>query len=83
MKVEVRLFAYFDRYLPSGGEGKRAVLDLPESARASTVIQRLGIPEDEGDYTPYVLLVNGVQAHPCVRLSEGDVVSIFPPLAGG
>jgi molybdopterin converting factor small subunit len=83
MKIEVRLFAYFDRYLPSGAEGKRAIIDLPESVKVETVVKQLGIPEDEGDYMPYVLLVNGIQAHSHVRLKEGDIVSIFPPLAGG
>ena len=83
MKVEVRLFAYFDRYLPLGAEGKRAILDLPESAKAETVVKQLGIPEDEGDYMPYVLLVNGVQTRSHVRLNDGDIISIFPPLAGG
>jgi hypothetical protein len=29
------------------------------------------------------LLVNGAEADPGQRLSPGDVIDIFPPLAGG
>lgn len=43
------------------------------------VTRRLGIPGD----LARVVLVNGRDAAPGDRLSPGDIVTIFPPLAGG
>lgn len=43
------------------------------------VTLRLGIPGD----LARVALVNGRDVEPGDRLAPGDVVTIFPPLAGG
>jgi molybdopterin converting factor small subunit len=85
MKIEVRLFAYFDKYLPPGSRGRQATVELPEPADVRTLVKRLGIAEEdmEGDYMPYVVIING-QHTPCdAALHEGDCVSLFPPLPGG
>lgn len=55
------------------------MLDLPEESTVDDVTRRLGIP---GDLTR-VVLVNGRDAAPDARLAPGDVLTIFPPLAGG
>ena len=85
MKVEVRMFAYFDKYLPPGAKGRKAVVELPESANVQTLVRHLGIPEEEmeGDYMPYVVILNGEHTLHDAPLSEGDQVSLFPPLPGG
>ena len=79
MKVEVRLFAYLDKYLPSNARGKRATLELSNSTRADTIIKQLGIPEELAS----IVLVNGIHSSSETELKEGDVVSFFPPIAGG
>jgi molybdopterin converting factor small subunit len=43
------------------------------------VVQRLGIPFE----LERVTLVNGGNATPERTLQAGDVVTVFPPLAGG
>lgn len=85
MKVEVRLFAYFDKYLPPGAQGRRAVVDLPEPASVETLVRQLGIAEEdmEGDYMPYVVIINGEHMACDAGLRDGDQVSLFPPLPGG
>ena len=85
MKVEVRLFAYFDKYLPSGARGRTASVDLPEQASVETLVKHLGIAEEdmEGDYMPYVVIINGEHTACDAPLREGDLVSLFPPLPGG
>lgn len=79
MRIEVRLFATLADYLPAAGRGEGAALELPDGATLGDVVRRLGIPDD----VPRLMLVNGMDAAPDHRLESGDVVAIFPPLAGG
>ena len=43
------------------------------------LLRRLRIPEE----TSRILLVNGHDADPTVRLNPDDVVAVLPPLVGG
>ncbi|MBI4012847.1 MAG: MoaD/ThiS family protein [Candidatus Rokubacteria bacterium] len=79
MKVEVRLFATLAQYLPPNSKGNTASVDLPEEITVEALVARLGLSDD----LPTVTLVNGLDATPGQRLSDGDVVSLFPPLSGG
>lgn len=79
MTVEVRLFATLTQFLPSGSKAGMAVLDLPEGATIADLTHRLGIPPG----LDRVLLLNGTNVEVDARLRGGDVVDIFPPLAGG
>ena len=79
MRVEVRLFATLERFLPSGSRDGVAVLDVPEGSSAADVARRLGIPAG----FDRVLLVNGREAEPERTLAPGDVLDLYPPLAGG
>jgi molybdopterin converting factor small subunit len=77
--VEVRLFATLAPYLPPGSKDGLARVDVPDGATIAEVIRVLGIPSG----LDRVLLLNGVEAEPEHPLSAGDVIDIFPPLAGG
>jgi Mut7-C ubiquitin len=79
VRVEVHLFATLERFLPPGSRRGVAILDVPEGSTASDVTARLGIPPGFDS----VLLVNGREAAPNGRLAQGDVLDIYPPLAGG
>ena len=79
MKVEVQLFATLAAYLPPDGREGAATLDVPDRSTVHDVIQRLGLPTD----LERVTLVNGGDAPPDRSLSSGDVLALFPPLAGG
>jgi len=52
---------------------------LPEGAVASLVPDRLGIPHDEAG----IVAVNGKAVKPEYRLSDGDIVRIFPAVIAG
>jgi sulfur-carrier protein len=78
VRVEVRLFATLAGFLPPERRGTGA-LDLPDGSSVGDVVARLGIPEA----MPHMVLVNGEDARPDRRLTEGDVLDLFPPLAGG
>ena len=79
MKVEVKLYANFREYLPRGSEKYSCTLELEEGTTIAQVLARLKIPES----LPMVPLVNGIHHKVEEPLQPGDVVSIFPPVAGG
>jgi sulfur-carrier protein len=79
MKVEVSLYGTLVQYLPKGAQGRTAIMDCPDGATVGQVIGRLGIPKPH----PAMLLVNGIHTDPDTQLQEGDLLALFPPLAGG
>ena len=77
MRVHVKVFAGLRNFAP---EGKSPFdLDLEPGATVGDLLERLGIPQEK----PKILLVNGRHASLDRELSEGDEVSLFPPVAGG
>ncbi|MEW6754347.1 MAG: MoaD/ThiS family protein [Candidatus Latescibacterota bacterium] len=79
VQVEVRLFAFLARYLPPGADGRRALLSVPVGTTVQQVLEQLGIPRGYSK----LLLVGGLQEKPDTVLRDGDVLSVFPPVAGG
>jgi len=77
--VQVQLTATLRVYLPAGASGDSVVLEVPDGATVDQVVHSLRIPPDLERLT----VVNGRDAVADQRLSEGDVLSLFPPLAGG
>ncbi len=84
MKVQVRLFAQLRDRLPQAPRG-RGDLELEEGASVASLLEGLGIPNRVAS----MILVNGEQIgkrpeqRAARRLASGDVVAIFPALAGG
>ncbi len=78
INIEVRLFAYLRRYLPLHADGRRVRLatTVPD---VRAVAAELGIPSS----VVGVIMLNGRHADPDARLHDGDVLSFFPPIAGG
>ena len=79
MRVEVALFATLAAYLPAAGGGDSVTLELPDGTTVGQVVESLEIPAD----LDCLRVVNGRDAPPEQVLSDGDVLSVFPPLAGG
>jgi molybdopterin converting factor small subunit len=80
--VQLRLFGEFREYLPEGAVGGRTSIELPEGATVFTLVDQLGLPY-EAEEGVLVAAVNDEVADLKALLKEGDVVSMFPPLAGG
>lgn len=74
MAVEVRLFATF-----RNGRFKTKELDLPADCTVKAVLKNVEIPADEVG----VLMVNGMSVGFDQKLSDNDVVAIFPAIGGG
>jgi sulfur-carrier protein len=79
MEIEVKLFATLRDYLPKGSSRFSCKLEIESQTRIQDVMSRLKIPDD----LPKIILVNGVHGKKDQILKEGDVLSIFPPVAGG
>lgn len=74
MNIEVRLFAYFRE-----NRGKKQFLELEDGATLKTVLDLLEIPENDVS----ILLLNGIDGPSTRKLSENDVIALFPPVGGG
>ena len=77
MNVQLKFFAGLRNLLP-GGEGPHYV-ELPEGATVGDALDSLKVPPE----APHILLVNAVHAERDQVLNDGDLLSAFPPVAGG
>ena len=83
MHVTVKLYATLSDYLPSGSKNNRVELDVADAVSVQEVLQRFALPPK----LTHLVLVNGVFIPPDQRLTtplqEGDVLAVWPPIAGG
>jgi len=79
VRVEVQLFATLVSFLPPDSRDGVAVLQVSDDSTVRDVVRGLGIPAD----LERVTLVNGHDSHPDDPLHPDDVLTVFPPLAGG
>jgi molybdopterin converting factor small subunit len=79
MEIEVKLFATLRDYLPKGSSRFSCKMEIDGRTQVQDILSHLKIPEE----IPKILLVNGIHAKKDQTLKEGDVLSIFPPVAGG
>ena len=79
MRIEIQLFATLSEYRPGGASGEGVTVEVPEGTTVQELVQALKIPPD----VECLRVVNGCDASSDQRLVEGDVLSLFPPLAGG
>ena len=84
MRIALRLFASLTERLPPEARARHRVeLDVAEGATVLDVIRRQGIPEA---LCAIVLIDGAWVARPdraTRALSEGQVLAIWPPVAGG
>lgn len=81
MTIRVRLYSILKKYLPANAAGNACTVVLKEGATVLDVVRSLDIPVT----MPKILLVNGLQASLDGKepLTDGDTVTLFPPMAGG
>jgi molybdopterin converting factor small subunit len=80
MQVELRLLAGMKRYLREEDRGRDfSRLDVADGATCAGLMELTGIDK----VRTLVVLVNGRHAEPDRKLAQGDVISVFPPVAGG
>jgi sulfur carrier protein len=54
-------------------------MQIDGQTRIQDILLRLNIPDE----IPKIILVNGIHGKKDQILKDGDVVSVFPPVAGG
>ena len=84
MKITFKLFATLTDYLPVTARRSNIVeLEVAPDAPISQIIKPFGLPPR----LVHLVLVNGHYIPPEQRLThtlkEGDVLAIWPPIAGG
>ena len=79
MKAEIRLFANFRDFLPPGSGSSSFTTSFEGQKTVKEIIEELRLPDD----IPRIVVVNGLHTEADHVLQDGDVVSLFPPLAGG
>lgn len=79
MRIEVKLFANFREFLPPGAVGYSVFLEVEVGTTIGQILEILRIPEA----IPMLILVNGIHRKFEDAVLPGDVLSIFPPVAGG
>ena len=84
MKITFKLFASLTDYLPDQARSGNIIeLDIEPGTTISQLIEPFGLPPK----LVHLVLVNGAYIEPGKRLthtlSEGDVLAIWPPIAGG
>ena len=79
MKVEVRLFANLAKLLPPGSQKKRTTVTVKKGTTVDELLEKLNIPPKITN----IIMINGVHQKREAELNEDDVVSVFPPIAGG
>jgi sulfur carrier protein ThiS len=84
MHITFKLFATLTDYLPAHARRANLVeLEVADDATIAQIIAPFGMP----DKLVHLVLVNGTFIPPEQRttktLVEGDVLAIWPPIAGG
>ena len=84
MQITFKLFASLTDYLPPEARYTNIVqLDVAPEASISQIIEPFGLPAK----MVHLVLINGKYIEPERRLTqtlvEGDVLAIWPPIAGG
>jgi len=79
MEIEVKLFATLRDFLPEGSTRFSCKMEIDGKTRVQDILSKLKIPEE----MPKIILVNGIHGKKEQILKDGDVLSVFPPVAGG
>ena len=84
MHITLKLFASLTDYLPPEARYTNIVqLEVAPEATISQIIEPFGLPPK----MVHLVLINGRYIEPDKRLTqtlvEGDVLAIWPPIAGG
>jgi sulfur carrier protein ThiS len=84
MRITLKLYATLTDYLPPAARrDNRVEVDVDESATIESVVAPYGIPSR----LQHLVLVNGLfvprEARASRTFRDGDVLAIWPPIAGG
>ena len=84
MKITLKLYATLSDLLPSGAVANAVSVDVASNTSLNQIIDTHRVPRE----LAHLVLINGVFVCETDRdqadaLNEGDVLAIWPPVAGG
>jgi len=83
MNITLKLYATLSDYLPDQTKDNKVELSVRDKTTIDEVVEQFNLPHK----LVSLVLVNGVYVYPTARittkLKEGDVLAIWPPIAGG
>jgi len=82
-KATIKLFASLSEFLPAGAKYNAVEVCLDNGTTIGSALTDMRVPEG----LCHLVLLNGIFIPPSQRhstaIGEGDVVSVWPPVAGG
>jgi sulfur carrier protein ThiS len=83
IRITLKLFALLSGYLPDGATRNQVDLSVPASSTPMSIMSLLHLPAP----LCALVVINGTFVHMADRatrrLVDGDVLAIWPPIAGG
>ena len=83
INITFKLYASLSQYLPAQARDNRIPMQVAANASIADIVAPFGMPPK----LVHLVLVNGVYVPPDQRATrtfvEGDVLAIWPPIAGG
>lgn len=84
MNITLKLYANLSDLLPAHAQRNAVSVDVAEEASLNAVIDQFRVPREQA----HLVLLNGVfvchaDRDQPGRLAAGDVLAIWPPVAGG
>lgn len=84
MKITLKLYATLQGYLPAAAVNNSIEIEVEQQTTLHQIIDRFSVPRKDA----HLVLINGTyfgfdeRDEPGV-LKEGDVLAVWPPVAGG
>ena len=83
MNITFKLYAGLSHYLPKGSVRNSINLNITTLETTYSIIEKFNIPRDSA----HLVLLNGIYLDADERekfkFKEGDILAIWPPVAGG
>jgi len=84
MEIELKLFMMFKKYGPPEQVDGRSRMHIEPGTRFIDILNKISMPIEEDK----IIVINGISHKQCdevnaLKIKNGDIVAIFPPIAGG
>lgn len=83
MRITLKLFANLGQFLPAGATANTVEVEVPDDSCAHDVLDRFRVPRER----VHLVLLNGIYldlpARDTTAIRPGDVLAVWPPVAGG
>ena len=83
MRITIKLYATLTDYLPGHAVGNRVDVELPDGCTVEGALAPFGLPPK----LTHLVLVDGTFIAPEDRnvrpMKDGEVLAVWPPIAGG